>query len=618
MFTAAEAFQIANQYYRAGQLLPAQQMFRYVLGLEPHNTEAAHFLGGISLQLGDYDQALEHFRAAARDSDNAVYWNDLGVACIAAGEFREGVTALEQALRVRPDYPEAYNNLGIVCQQLGEKVRSLDSFEQAIRLRPGYAEAYSNLGNSLREQGELEGAAVACEQAFRLRPQSAEAANNLGLALQESGQVEKAADYYRQALELRPNFPGASNNLATALKELGLLEEAATQFRATLRLEPNHALVYYNLCQLVADGRTTLEPAEFAHLQALVDADQGAPVERSARAFALAAVLERQGSYDEAFRHYQQANDVRWRGLEEANQQFDPVRFQAQVDQVIAAFDAAYFRKGQGWGTETELPLFILGVPRSGTTLVEQILSSHPDVFGAGELGEMPRLIRSLARAGGSEGRYEPPPVLPSEAVARDLGAGYLRRIQQVGGSARRVTLKTLENFLYLGVIGTLFPRAPVLYCRREPLDVCVSCYFQNFQGSDFSWSLSDIGVYYRQYERLMAHWSRVVPMPLLEVSYEELIARSEAVIRKMLEFCGLEWNPRCLAFYNNPRPVRTSSTVQIRKPLSNRSIGRWKHFAAYLGPLFQALELTPEGTPRNPQPAPEDSPELGRSNDTR
>jgi tetratricopeptide (TPR) repeat protein len=617
MFTAAEAFQIASQYYRAGQLLPAQQMFRYVLGLEPHNAEAMHLLGGISLQLREYDQALEHFRAAARASDNPVFWNDLGVACIAAGEFREGVTAIEQALQLRPEYPEAYNNLGIASQQVGEAARALDSFEQAIRLRPGYAEAYCNLGNALREQGEYEGAAVACEQAFRLRPESAEAANNLGLALQESGQVEKAADYYRLALELRPTFAGASNNLATALKELGLLEEAATQFRATLRLQPNHALVYYNLCQLVADGRATLEPAEFNHLKTLVEAGQGSPVDRSVLAFALAAVLERQGAYDQAFRYYQQANEVRRRSLEEAKREFDPFRFQAQVDQVIATFDAEYFRKVQGWGTDTDLPIFILGVPRSGTTLVEQILSSHPEVFGAGELGEMPRLLRALARTAGDV-RYDPPPVLPSEDVARDLAAGYLRRLQQVGGSARRVTLKTLENFLYLGVVGTLFPRAPVLYCRREPLDVCVSCYFQNFQGSDFSWSLRDVGVYYRQYERLMAHWSRVLPMPLLEVAYEELIAHPEAVMRKMVEFCGLEWNARCLAFFNNPRPVRTSSTVQVRKPLSTRSIGRWKHFASHLEPLFEALDLTPEGTPRSPQPAAEDSTEFGRSNGTR
>jgi tetratricopeptide (TPR) repeat protein len=603
MFTALEAFQIATQYYRAGQLAPAQQMFRYVLELEPEHAEALHFLGGISLESGEFDQAIVYYQKALQSSPaSAEYWNDLGAVCIVACRFSEGADAIEQALLLRPDYPEAYNNLGIAWQQLGQPGRALDCFEQAVRLRPSFGEAYSNLGNSLREQGQIEAAVATCEQAFRLNPESPQAAHNLGLALHEMGQVDQAVDYYRQALQLRPNFAEASNNLATALKEQGLFDEAVSQYRKTLQLQPNHALVFYNLSQLVADGRAVFTLEELARLRGLVANYVGSAVERSTLAFALAAVLERQGAYDEAFQFYHRANEGRRQCLLEGNSAFDRMRYRAQVDRVIATFDEAYFRTVQNWGTNTDLPIFVLGMPRSGTTLVEQILASHPEVFGAGELGELPRIMLGLAQEPGRDDRYDPPLPLPTEAVAHDLAAGFLRRIEQLGGPARRVTIKTLENYISLGIIGTMFPGAPVIYCRRDPLDVCVSCYFQNFKGMDFSWSLEDIGVYYRQYERLMAHWQRIGPMRVLEVHYEELIARPEEITRKMLGFCGLGWYERCLAFYKNPRVVRTASTVQVRKPLTAKSIGRWKHYAEHLAPLFQALGLGPGGEILNPQ----------------
>lgn len=600
MMTASQAFEIAIQYYRAGQLAPAQQMFSYVLAQAPDHAETLHFLGGISLQLGESEKAVSYFRKAAQaQATNPLYWSDLGACCIAAGRFSEGEAALEQALRLRPDFAEAYNNLAIACLQTGDVTRAVECYEQAIRLRPDYADAYSNLGNMLREQGQAEAAVTACEQAFRMRPDNPEVVNNFALALQEAGQMDAALEHYRKALQLRPSYADASSNLATALKELGRLDEATAQYRATFKFNPNHPLVYYNLSQLVFDGRTAFTPEEFDRLKALVDRGLGTPVERSVLNFALAAVLESQVSYDEAFHYYRRANDLRKQQMMARNQAFDSAKHIALVDAAVDLYDEAYFASVQGWGVDSELPVYILGVPRSGTTLVEQILASHPEVFGAGELREMPRLMLGLPKNPSDKDRYTPPAPLQSENVTRELAAGYLRRIQALGGPAQRVTIKTLENYLYLGIIATLCPRARVIYCRRDPLDVCVSCYFQNFQGMDFSWSLEDIGVYYRQYERLMAHWQRVLPLPILEVRYEELVARPEPIVREMVEFCGLPWHQRCMAFFNNPRPVRTSSTVQVRKPLSNKSVGRWRRFESYLGPLINAL-ADAQGKPIN------------------
>jgi hypothetical protein len=245
---------------------------------------------------------------------------------------------------------------------------------------------------------------------------------------------------------------------------------------------------------------------------------------------------------------------------------------------------------------DTEMPVFIIGMPRSGSTLVEQILASHPEVFGAGEIGDLPRFMTEYAVSQASSPAnsiLSPPFLLRDQRAARELAAHYLESIAAFGTGAARVTIKTLQNFLHLGMIATLFPRARIIHCRRDTIDVCLSCFFTNFQNVDFAWSLSDIGVYHRSYQKLMAHWSRVLPLPIHEISYEELIQNQEAVTRKLLAFCGLDWDERCLAFWSTRRVVQTASAVQVRKPISSQAIGRWRHYRSHLGPLFEALGVS-------------------------
>jgi tetratricopeptide (TPR) repeat protein len=589
--TTAEAFTLATQHHRAGQLAQAEQLYHAVLAQEPNHAEALHFLGAIALQVGDLDKAIAFFqKAIASNKTHAGYWNNLGVAYITTGKFREAVAAYDEALRLRPDYSEAYNNQGIACQQLGQLERAAGNYQQAILHRPTNVEAYNNLAHALKNLGRHAEAAAACEQALRYRPDNPVAANTLGMILQEQGELERAMGYYRQALHFKPGYADASNNLATALKEQGLLAEAVAQYRATLNFRPDHALAYYNLSQFAAEGWYHFGPEELERIQALTASARVPVVERSVLGFTLAGELDRQGAYDEAFRYYRQANDLRRGALQEANLAFDGQRHQALVEKLMATYDRAHFQRVQHWGTATDVPVFVLGMPRSGTTLVEQILCSHPEVFGAGELGEFARLMIGRAQKAGRPAGEAPLVPLSGEAAARDLAADFLRTLGRLGGGARRVTLKTLENYLYLGVIATVFPKARVIHCRRQPLDVCLSCYFQNFQHMDFAWSLEDIGSYYQQHERLMAHWRQVLPLPILDIDYEDLIAQQETVTRSLLTFCGLDWDARCLAFFNNGRPVQTASTLQVRRPLSAKSIGRWQKYRSHLGPLFRAL----------------------------
>jgi len=572
----------------------AEQLFGAILETQPNHGEALHWLGVIAHQKGNQILAIDYLsRAVACEGAWAASWNNLGVFQTLTGSFAEAVSAFEQALRLRPDYAEAYNNLGVALRQRGELERAVACHRQAIRYRPAYAEAYDNLGSALKAQGQWEEAVAAYQQALALQPDFAAAFNNLGIALHEQGEMAQALSCYRQALRLEPGHVDASNNLATLLKEQGLLAEAVAQYRETLRLQPDHALACYNLSQLAVEGWYRFGPDQLNRLKTRLAGGNGSALERSLFCFTLAGVLDQQGATDEAFEYYRQANDLVRQTFQERRQAFDAQGHRALVDQMMAAFDQDYFRRVQGWGLDTELPVFVVGMPRSGSTLVEQILSSHPQVYGAEELGEISRLMARGAKEAGSSDA-SPQPQLPADrAEAQDLAAGYLRQLARLGGEATRVIDKTLGNYLHLGLIATMFPRARIIHCRRDPRDLGLSCYFQNFQSLNFACSLEDIGAYYREYDRLMAHWSRVLPLPMHEVRYEELVTHPEAVTRSLLAFCGLDWDERCLAFHHNPRAVRTASTLQVRKPLSARAVGRWQRYRSHLEPLLQALGLS-------------------------
>jgi hypothetical protein len=261
------------------------------------------------------------------------------------------------------------------------------------------------------------------------------------------------------------------------------------------------------------------------------------------------------------------------------------------IDDHIATFTKEFF-DSQPATSDSELPVFIIGMPRAGSTLVEQILASHSKVVGAGELTDIEQMVPEMGRMLERCGRYPAGARHLTQTQLRGLADRYLHTLAQIGGPAQRVVDKMPENFLYLGTIAAMFPRARIIHCRRNPFDVCLSCYFQNFNRIHFSWSLEDLGHYHREYERLMAHWRRVLPLQMLEVRYEDLIVRQQEVSREIVAFCGLEWEDSCLAFHANPRPVRTASALQVRRPIYARSMERWKKYAAHLEPLRRALGL--------------------------
>lgn len=579
-----------------------------------------------ALQAGNVPRAIDLMRQAIdRDGSNAGYWSNLGHALRLAGRLPEAVRACEQAVLLHPNLPGAFYNLGLAWQGLGRLDDAMRAYQTALRLRPDYVEACAGLAFTLQARGDFRTAsaflkraleikpdyAPACNnlatihkrlgeldeaiswyrQALRFRPDHAETHYNLGTTLQEQGDVEGAVACYRQALQIQPGLVEASNNLAAALTEQGLLQEAAAQWQTSLRLQPTNGLAYYNLDQFAAGGLHRFDTQEIARIRQCAVDEKLAPLERSHFQFTLANMLDRQGAYDAAFASFRTANDIRKSLLRQQNRVFDPQIHEARVNHTIATFDPYYFQVRAGWGNDTEVPVFIVGMPRSGTTLVEQILSSHSKVVGVGELEEIKRLLTALAKSMDVDINVHLPCIL-DDVRTRHLATSYLEKVNGLGKGAARVVDKTLDNSLRLGLIKVLYPRARIIYCRRDPLDVCLSCYMQNFRDLPFAWSLQDLGVFYRQFDRLMNHWRSVLPGPMHEIAYEALVADPDTEIRKLLAFCGLDWEDRCLTFYDNPRAVRTVSKLQVRNPLSGKSIGRWKKYAGHLRELMETIGI--------------------------
>jgi Flp pilus assembly protein TadD len=567
MANAAELLLLAKQRHQAGDLAGADQLYRQVLSAEPARAEALALLA---------------------------------LACHQHGDLTEAEAWYRRALAVRPADADAHFRLGLVLMGLSRPDEATVAFREAARLRPDSAETWNNLGNVFFLQGNNGEAIRHYREAVRLRPKYAEACSNLGTALREDDRMTEGLHWYRRAVDLRPDSPKYRNNVAAALLEAGDAREAEAHLRECLRLQPGSPKA---LSTLVANDLYTDNDPDPQALRSLLADPDLSPADRAHLHFTLARCLDSSGRPDEAFSHFVETNRIRRELSRHTRDEFHADEHCRLVDRLIAYFRPEWFDRARGLGRDSEVPVFVVGMPRSGSSLVEQILSHHPDARGVGELRDLPHTVDSLPQRLGTADPYPECLAQLDAATARQLADGYLARLADLVGPARRITDKMLVNFLHAGFIATVFPRARVIHCRRDALDTCVSCFMQIFRGLTFTLDLEDLGRYYRDYERLMAHWRAVRPLPMLEIDYEELVADTEIVSRRLLEFCDLPWDERCLRFYENPRMVRTVSKQQVRRPVYGTSVGRWRRYAPHLGPLRRALGLPDSETPADTSP---------------
>ncbi|HTW35985.1 MAG TPA: sulfotransferase [Rhizomicrobium sp.] len=548
--------------------------------------------------------------AAAHSNLGFVLQNLLGLNDDAAEHYR-------QAIGVNPAYAEAHRNLASLLAMSGRYDEALALVRRAVELKPGDARTYmiaalaetdrerfdaalawiarlppdakhdpqvlSTVGEILFKAKRYEEALAACRDAIRLAPDHGEAFLCRGSVLLALGRHIEALAAFDRAMALMPASAEAVAGKASALLELARPTEAMKLFDRARALEPTSAIVLY-LRALASEFR--LPNAEIAELEALLaDKNTTSAVDRAQLSFVLANAYLRAGDTLKGFAHLHEGNRIK-RSLID----YDPTEAERVIPLVETVFSPSTIETAAG--DTSAAPIFIVGMPRSGTTLIEQILASHPDVHGAGEVLAMLTLVRDFERKRRTAFPSFVADLKPDDQ--RALGAEYLARIGTLPEGKTRFVDKMPSNAIFAGLIHLMLPNARIILCRRNPFDTCLSCYSILFSGQqNFTYDLTELGRYYRTHETLMAHWRKVMPQDrFLEIEYEDVVEDIERKARELVAFCGLEWSDQCLRFHESKRPVRTASMLQVRKPLYASSVGRWRQYRGELGPLFESLGL--------------------------
>jgi len=570
------------------QLGQAEAHFRRALELQPHLAEIHNNLGNVLKEQGALAEAIAHYQhAITLRPGMAEAWNNLGNAFRRQNRLDEAVAQFERALALRPGYADAHNNLGNVLADQGKPAEARAHFEQALALKPDTAEIHVNLGNALNELGRSEEAVWHVQRALRLRPDNADAYNSLGSALIALERVAEAMACYQQALRIKPDLAHAHHNLGSAYKDQGHLAEAARCYEKAVALAPRSGLHYRHLFELRpvpgADRRFQAAKALTQEMPPLPDRDL------LNLHFALGKAYADQGEYEESFRHFAEGNALKRRGIA-----YDEPAALGTIDRIRHVFTPELMHGVRGLGHPSDRPIFIIGMPRSGTTLLEQILASHPSVFAAGERTDFERIVLGLGAPDSALGYPDMARTLSAKALRR-LGERYAAAVGAAAPEATRIVDKMPGNFLYAGLIHLTLPNARIIHVHRDPRDTCLSCFSLLFTAAQpYSYDFGELGRYYRAYETLMAHWRRVLPAGvMLDVRYEDVVADVEHEARRLVAHCGLAWDAACLEFHRTRRVVRTASAVQVRQPIFASSIGRWRHYHRFLQPLLSALEMT-------------------------
>lgn len=548
-----------------------------LLAVAPRNSRAFAHLGGAHAALGHPREAVAAYRrAVALAPDDPAIRIQFGNVLCMAGKLEQGVAEFQAAIRLRPGDANPHYRLANALLMVGRYDEAILQYKAAVSCDPQLVEAHFNLGKLLAQVGKLDESEAALRRGLALHPEAVELWEGLSNTLRFQGRYDEAWQPLQRAARIRPDDAALLGNEADLCEHKGELGEAYRRIRTLVERGSVDAIaadVYLRLCRRYGSCDEAIELAE--GLLASGSLNDGS---RQMLQFRLGDVCDKLSRFDDAFTHYAAAN-------RSVNVTYDPAAQEGRIDGLIAAYCDEAMAKMASASNRSERPVLIVGMPRSGTSLVEQILASHPQVFGAGELEALNDMVYGLPKT-----LYPQCMEAAGPEVVEGLAQRYLQLLDSLDGEAARVTDKMPANFMHLGVVSRMLPGAHIIHCVREPLDTCLSIYFQNFNlAHKYATDLTAIGHYYRQYQRLMDHWRSVVDLPMLEVSYAEVVADQEGMSRKMVEFVGLPWDDRCLDFHKSDRKVSTASYDQVRQPLYTSSLARWRNYEKYLGPLREA-----------------------------
>ena len=610
-----------------GKLDEASKELHKAIELEPANAQALNNLGIIHYDQRKFEDAADFYRRALDvRPEMAEASNNLGNALRVKGNAEAAMDAYQEALTHREHYPEAYNNLGTMLQADQRFDEAEHALRKAIAQNPTYIEAYNNLANLLAAQKKdidalrvlsdalkfapknpqtllitakiqlRRGAHAAAEQAARLalqdNPDNAEALTVLGQVLHDLDRYDEALEMLKRAVEANPNNPEALNFYGVALKSVGRLGEARDYILKALKLNDGMFGAYANLNDLV-DFSSGEGEELFNRMDAIFQSANNLESDQFlALHFAYGKALDDRGEHRRALDHY-----IVGGRLKRAQLAYNEDETFAFFDAIRAAFPKEVFQNRKYEGLSDDRPVFIVGMPRSGSTLVEQILSSHPEVYGAGEVKYLSVALAQLRDRFPSLAKYPPMMEKITPGQLDIVAKKYLAALTAGSGNAKRVTDKLLTNYFFVGLIHLLYPKAKFVNTQRDPVDTCLSGFTKLFKDDmPHSYDLTELGRYYTKYRELMQHWEEVLPAGVLTtVRYEDVVADTEKEARALIEFLGLKWEPKCLDFHKSSRPVKTASVAQVRKPIYNTAVKRWKKYGEGLQPLIDAIDGTTE-----------------------
>lgn len=497
-----------------------------------------------------------------------------------ANRLLEAEALCQRVLAHSPWHPLALYMLGTFARDLDDEM-AIRCFERAVKEAPENLQYHMALGETYLKVGEHLDAIRQFELACELKADWVEALCLLGRAYTEFGKADIALPLYEKALEINDGYPAVRMGLANALVSLGRMDEATRYMKEAIGCRQDIGAAYNGLTSI---RKFSEEPAE---LQSILAETENPQLDRKSMQrlhYAAAKVLNDLRRYEEAMDHLRQAKEV-------SPDRFDIDDYRRSVDFMIDLFSPEMLAGRMGFGSASEVPVFVLGMPRSGTTLTEQICASHPDVHGAGELTKLRRITNRLAPKTRSPEELRKSILEMTVDQSRSLADEYLGHIRQRSPDALRIVDKLPHNFELIGLIRLLFPRARIIHCRRDAVDNCISCYFLNFNDDNaYNADLRSLGLYYREYDRLMRHWDSVFPGQILQNRYEDLVSDQESQSRRLIDHLGLPWDDACLRFFDKGGAVNTFSRWQVRQPIYTSSIDRWKNYGSATQPLIEAL----------------------------
>ncbi|MFK8034940.1 MAG: sulfotransferase [Hyphomicrobiales bacterium] len=558
--------QKAHELYAAGDSEQAKLQYLSILRIDKKFPDANNSLGILDVEAGKHELAERWFgKAIEAEPTRPTFHNNRGLALLEINRSTMAIDCFKACLEVDPDFVPAMVNLGRAYNKTAKYEESPPLLKKAISLSPDFLDAYVELATAEGELGNIEAAVNALDEALKTRPTSLRLLNLKAALLTTFGKLEQAESIHREILGHMPN----NIQSYTAIARTKKFKTYDDDIRNMERLYKTIPDINYTD---VLDGKDE-------------NLDQLDP--KMNLAMALAKAFEAIEEYEKSFYFYKEGNRLRRRKY--AYNQSDDFR---QFDLRCELFTPAILAQYSGTGFADKTPIFIVAMPRSGTTLLEQVFHAHKDVFGAGELGFMPQLVRENFKDMETfQKKLETGKV--TEQTFRDIGAAYIKKIREIDTDSPFITDKMPHNFLQVGFIRLALPNAKIIHSLRNPVDNAFAIFKQIFgnDGHPYAYDLVELGQYHNKYRELMAHWDEVFPGDIFECRYEDMVADLESQTRKVLDFCGLDWDPNTLNFHKAERAIRTASVTQVRQPIYKGSVEKWRKYETQLQPLIRVLE---------------------------